>query len=127
MGRVLALLALAVAGTALAAGPVPLGPCGPIDRAYDPVEVRGADLHLGPTPTARLGVVAIADGRPHAIPFQVDEKRGRKLALPEGREPLVDDKPDVLDADDLVVFMACDAGARADAAEATLGPVTAWR
>jgi hypothetical protein len=114
---VVALLVAAAGGTR-ADQLRPLGPCGPVDRAYDVVEIAGSQLHrLGGTPIARLGMLAARGGRLVPIPFQVDERRGRKLALPGGAEPTEDDKPGVLDADDLVVFMACDAGDRRDAAE----------
>jgi hypothetical protein len=126
-----AVAALALLGAATtAAGPVPLGPCGPIARPHDVVEVPVPALHrLGGIPAARLGLVAFRGGRATPIPFQLDERRGRKLALPEGPEPTLDDKPGLLDADDLLVFMACDAGERAapEAVTAALGTVRAWR
>src|SRR5439155_535746 len=60
------------------------------------------------------------------------ERRGRKLALPGGPEPTADDKPGVLDADDLLVFMACDAGEQASPAAlaralAEAGADAVWR
>src|SRR5437764_15461735 len=101
MGRA-AVIALVVLGRVAAAGEVaPLGACGPLDRRFEAVEMPAAGLRLGGTPIARLGVAAFAHGVAQPIPFQVDERRGRKLALTEGREPLRDDKPDVVDADDL--------------------------
>jgi hypothetical protein len=112
--------------------PAPLGACGPIGRRYEAVEVAGAELHrLGGTPLARVGVIAFRDGRRRPIPFQVDEKRGRKLALDGGPEANADDKPGVLDAEDVLVFMACDAGeqrppAEVDAALAGTG-AGSWR
>src|SRR5437870_9778740 len=127
-------LLLTLGGLAVAAdAPVPLGPCGPITRTHDALEVPGAQLHhLGGTPLARLGLLAFRAGRPVPIPFQVDERRGRKLALPGGPEPTADDKPGVLDADDLLVFMACDAGEQASPAElaralAEAGADAVWR
>ncbi len=111
----------------------PLGPCGPVDRPYDAVELPASALHrLGGTPIPRLGVLAARGGRLGPIPFQVDERRGRKIALPGGREPSSDDKPGILDADDLLVFMACDAGEQLSAADlaAALGAAGAggsWR
>ena len=52
-------LVLALAAAAPAAEPVPLGPCGPIDRPYDSVELTGSQLHrLGNVPIARLGLLA---------------------------------------------------------------------
>jgi hypothetical protein len=132
--RVTALVAVvAVVGLALGAAaaepPTPIGPCGPVARPYDVVEVVASDLHrLGGTPLARLGLLAFRDGKPMPIPFQVDEKRGRKIALPGGEEPTVDDKPDVLDAEDLLVFAACDAGDPADASRVdAAAPGATWR
>ncbi len=108
----------ALAAPAVADQPAPLGPCGPIGRLYDAIEVSGAQLKgLGGTPLGHVGVLAVRNGRLAAIPFQVDEKRGRKIALDRGPEPAVDDKPGVLDAEDIVVFLPCDAGEQASAAE----------
>jgi hypothetical protein len=133
MRRVASLaLVLALDRPAPAMRPVPLGPCGPVDRLYEPIEVEARDLRrLGGTPLARLGLLAFRQGSPVPLPFQVDERRGRRLALAGGPEPTTDDRPDVLDADDLLVFMACDAGepAGADALATALAGtgVTAWR
>jgi len=127
--RVVASLALLLVTTPAFADVAGLGPCGPVDRRYDGIELPAVQLHrLGGTPLARLGVVAFRDGRATPIPFQVDERRGRKLALPSGPEPTTDDKPGVLDADDLLVFMACDAGDRATPEALRDGGATgAWR
>jgi hypothetical protein len=129
---VVAVLALAGAPRALAT-PVPLGPCGPIARPDDAVElpaIRLRHLHGAAIPT--LGVVAFRGGVAAPIPFQVDERTGKKLALPGGPEPHPDDSPDVLDDQDLLVFMACDVGEEATSDELTrlladAAPVTAWR
>src|SRR5262249_32002037 len=122
-------LVLVVAAPVGADDPVPLGTCGPVTRRYTPIELPAGRLRqLGGTPAERVGMVAFGrDAAPRPIPFQIDERRGRKLALPDGPEPTADDKPGVLDADDLVVFMACDAGvqrspAAVDAALAAYGP-----
>ena len=126
-------LVLALAAAAPAAEPIPLGPCGPIDRPYDSVELTGSQLHrLGNVPIARLGLLAFHGSHAAPIPFQVDERTGGKLALPDGPEPTRDDPSGVLDSDDLLVFMACDAGERGSAAalDETLGAtgsLTAWR
>jgi hypothetical protein len=123
-------LALAAAPAAASEDPVSLGPCGPITRQHGVVEVPVPTLQkLGGTPLSRLGLIAFRDGRPSPIPFQVDEKRGRKIALGNGSEPTDDDKPQALDADDVLLFMACDAGTQAPASEveAALGEVSAWR
>ncbi|HTD25365.1 MAG TPA: hypothetical protein VK649_00255, partial [Candidatus Elarobacter sp.] len=95
MRRAGALVALlARGGLAVAAdAPVALGPCGPIARVYDALEVPATQLHhLGGTPLARLGLLAFRKGEAAPIPFQLDERRGRKLALPGGPEPTADDK-----------------------------------
>ena len=103
-----------------------LGPCGPVDRPYDPVEVAASKLPgLKGTPIARLAVVAFRGGHGRPIPFQVDQRSGRKLALPEGSEPTRPAHLGVIGPDDLVVFMACDAGERAAPAEvAKLGALS---
>src|SRR3989442_787155 len=119
MGRVCALAFLvALSVQAAAEPPAALGPCGPVDRPYDPVEVPAARLRdLKGTAVGRLGLLAFRAGRARPIPFQVDQRSGRKLALPEGAEPTRVEHPGVLGPDDLVVFMACDAGERAGAAD----------
>ncbi len=132
-GAAALVLVLALASRAGAGDPVPLGPCGPVRRLHDQVELPISRLHrVGGTPIAHLGLLAAHHGTLQPIPFQVDERRGRKLALPEGPEPTDDDKPGVLDADDLLVFMACDAGEAQSADEvmhalAGAGAVAAWR
>src|SRR5262245_48496272 len=131
MARAALLLCLALSTAPAVAGLVPLGPCGPVDRRFDPLEVRGRELRLGGPPIARLGIIAFRDGVAVPIPFQIDERRGRKLALAGGPKPTDDDKPGVFDADDLAVFMACDAGTAASPAvlsKALEGTgATAWR
>ena len=130
--RVLLVLASWLVAGRSTAELVRLGTCGPVARAYDPVEVPVARLQrLGRTAIARVGMVSFRRGEAAPIPFQVDERRGRKLALLDGPEPTTDDKPDVLDADDLVVFMACDAGEQATpeavAGVAAAAGGTTWR
>lgn len=124
-------LVLAIAAPVTADEPVPLGGCGPVERRFSPVEVPAGRLgRLGGIPVDQVGVVAFGtDTVPRPIAFQIDERRGRKLALPDGPEPTADDKPGVLDAEDLIVFMACDAGARRAPAEvdAALPSATTWR
>lgn len=125
------LAVLAAAAAASAADPLP--PCAPVARPWSAVEVPGAALRkLGKTPLARLGVVAFRGGRAEPIPFQVDEKRGRKLAMPDGPEPTADDRPGALDRDDVLVFMACDAGERQPGRPfpeilPAAGAIAAWR
>src|SRR5213078_4488975 len=98
---------------------------------------RRADPHGGAARLMRragalVGLLAFRKGEAAPIPFQLDERRGRKLALPGGPEPTADDKPGVLDADDLLVFMACDAGEQASPAAlaralAEAGADAVWR
>jgi len=119
-------LALRAAAEPLAA----LGPCGPVDRPYDPVELPAAKLRaLKGTPVGHLGLIASRGGRVRPIPFQVDQRSGRKLALPEGSEPTRAERPGIIGADDLVVFMACDAGERLAPADVEKGAAapSLWR
>ncbi len=126
-----ALLGVPPAGRA--GEPEPLGACGPVARVHEAIEVPIERLggRLRGTPIARTGLVAFRDGSVVPIPFQVDERRGNRLALPDGPEPTADDLPDALDGDDLLVFMACDAGARGtpEALSASLAQagLTTWR
>jgi hypothetical protein len=130
---VCAVIAATLVTATLAAAADPLGPCGPIDRQYEAVELPAAQLQrVGKTSLERLGVVAFRAGRAAPIPFQIDERRGRKVALADGSEPLADDRPGALDADDVLVFMVCDAGERKgdrplEASLPDTGAVTAWR
>jgi len=111
---------LLLAATGAEAAPARLGPCGPIDRRFESVEVRALDLRrLGGTPLAQLGLVAYQNGVAHPIPFQIDERGAGGLAVDGGSDaPTGDDAPGVLDADDQLVFMPCDAGERAPDARA---------
>jgi hypothetical protein len=127
----LALLLLAAVGIARAGEePSPLGPCGPIDRPYDALEVPGAELRrLRRPPIVTTGLLAMRGGRAVAIPFQVDEREGRHIEFTAGPEPTEDDSPGILDGGDEVVFMACDAGERAtpEAVAAAAPGARAWR
>jgi hypothetical protein len=93
----------------------PIGPCGPITRRHEAIELSAIRLRrLGGTPIDHLGLVAYRGGVARPMPFQVDERvPGSGLAMAGGKEPTTDDRPGVLDPDDLLVFMACDAGERA--------------
>jgi hypothetical protein len=87
-------------------GPTLNGPVVPpsIERGLEPVVVAGADLpDLAGAPTDSLFVYAYRDGGLQQIPFQVDEVVSGAYAPTEGSP---------LDADDEVVFMASDLGAR---------------
>ncbi len=110
--------------------PPPLGTCGPIGRRHEHVELKGVELKkLGQPAIDRVGVLALRDGALAPIPFQVDEREGRVIAMAEGREPSVDTHPGVLDPDDLLVFLPCDAGTRAtpDALTARVPGLETWR
>src|SRR5262249_2949053 len=98
--------------------PPALPACGPIPRRPEHGEGTGAELaKLGRTPLARLGVVALREGRIVPVPFQIDEREGRQIAMPGGPSPTKDTKPGVLDADDLLVALPCDAGTMATPAQ----------
>jgi hypothetical protein len=121
---------LAAARAAAIETPPPLGACGPIHRRHDHVEVETHELKkLARTPIEHVGVLAARDGALVPIPFQVDERAGRHVAMPNGAEPLADDTPGVLDPDDLVVFLPCDAGTRATpaAVAAAVPDLETWR
>jgi hypothetical protein len=126
-------LFLALPRVAAADEPSPLDTCGPVERKNDAVELPIVQLRrLGGTKLDKVGVIAFRAGRAEPIPFQIEERRGRKTAMPGGPEPTEDDRPGELDPDDLLVFMACDAGERQDAthveqALAEHAPITAWR
>ena len=130
-GQLTALAAVLLAAAAGAAGePAPLGACGPIARRHEHVEVKTLVLkRLARTPIAHVGVVALRDGAVGPIPFQVDEREGRTIALADGAVPSADSRPGVLDPDDLVVFLPCDAGARTTPAAlaAAVPGLETWR
>jgi hypothetical protein len=73
--------------------------------------------------------MAMRDGSLVPIPFQIDERQGRQIAMAGGKEPTVDAKPGVLDPDDVLVLMPCDVGARATAEQlpAAVPGLSAWR
>ena len=130
-GAALLVVASFAAGAAPAIEtPPPLGACGPIARRHDHVELTTVELkNLGHTPVDHVGVLAVRDGALVPIPFQVDERQGRLIAMPNGPEPSFDTKPGVLDPDDLLVFLPCDAGARASAERvaAAVPGLETWR
>jgi len=129
VASVLVVLA-AAGGRGAAATPAPLGSCGPIARRHEAIEVRWTTLkRLGPVPLGHVGLVTMREGRIVPIPLQIDERQGRKIALAEGDEPSTDGTPGVLDPDDLLVFLPCDAGARttAEALAAAVPGLVTWR
>jgi hypothetical protein len=110
--------------------PPPLGRCGPVARRHEHVELRTFELkRLARTPVGQVGVVAMRDGAVQPIPFQVDERQGRAIAMLDGDEPSADARPGVLDPDDVIVFLPCDAGARVapEALAARVAGLTTWR
>ena len=127
------LFAVAVLSAATAhAQLVTPGPCGPVDRRHDHVEVIGTTLRgLGKTPMARFGAVAFRDGDFTAIPFEIDERRGRKVMVTGPEIEETDHRPGQFDYDDAVIFMPCDAGERpaASVRDAYLERIhaTTWR
>jgi hypothetical protein len=111
---VLAGAASLVAAIEPPAPPSPLGPCGPTGRRHEHVELRTTDLKkLARTPIPQVGTLAVRNGKLVPIPFQIDERQGRLIAMADGAEPSADAKPGVLDQDDVLVFLPCDAGAHA--------------
>jgi hypothetical protein len=125
----LCVLAGATAATALET-PAALGPCGPVGRRHEHVELRTLDLRkLARTPVEHVGVLARRDGALVAVPFQIDERQGRLIAMPGGAQPSGDAKPGVLDPDDLLVVLPCDAGTRStpEALAARVPGLRTWR
>jgi hypothetical protein len=110
--------------------PPALGPCGPIGRRHEHVELKAIELKkLVRTPIERIGVVAVRDGGLVPIPFQIDERQGRQIAMLEGDQPSADEKPGVFDVDDILVFLPCDVGTRAtpDALATRVTGLETWR
>ena len=97
--------------------PVPVVTAGAktLARTEDPVIVKGESLPgmIG-RPVSGLRAFAMRGERLEAIPFQADEfdKKGR-IILPQGRKPNRDEDKGMLDANDELVVMAMDLGARA--------------
>ena len=110
--------------------PPPLGPCGPVGRRHEHVELKAIELKkMVRTPIARIGVLAVRDGVLVPIPFQIDERQGRQIAMRDGEQPSADERPGVFDVDDILVFLPCDAGARATpgAIAARVAGLETWR
>ncbi len=100
-----------------------MGHAGAIDkdegRYYEPVEVPGEMLTplLGQN-LDRISVYAYQNGSPHPILFQIDEMTPQGMfILTRGPEANLDQANHVLDKQDLLVFMARDAGQKAPAAD----------
>jgi hypothetical protein len=110
--------------------PPPLGTCEPIGRRHEHVELRTSELRkLAHTPLDQVGVLAMRAGTLDPIPFQIDERQGRMIAMPDGDEPSVDARPGVLDPDDVLVFLPCDAGQRVtpETLAARVPGLSTWR
>lgn len=87
----------------------------PPERFGDVVRLEGNELvSFHGTPSDRLALFA-CEASCAPIPWQLDERDAAgRLVLDQGPEPTADDPPGVLDANDVVLFMASDAGVRAD-------------
>ncbi len=98
-----------LAAARLAAAPMPNAAF----RFSDVISISGSDVTaLNGTPITRLTVFACAESC-HPIPFQVDERDALgRWALDQGPEPNPDDSPGVFDDNDVLFFMAADAGER---------------
>jgi hypothetical protein len=100
-------------------------------RFADVVTVTGNELALfGGYPVARLALLACRHGAGARlcapIPFQVDEVDPQgKWVLDQGPQPNIDESPEVLDANDRVLFMATDAGERVERADLSAGGAAA--
>jgi hypothetical protein len=91
------------------------------DRASEIVTVEGrrTPAALG-TRVDHLALYAAHSGVLQPIPFQVDERDAEgEIVLPNGPEARVDESPGVLDENDLIVFVAGDAGERFPGAPGT--------
>lgn len=135
-GRPRRLTAALVVAASLAGGahaietPPALGRCGPVTRRHEHVELRTFDLKkLARTPVDQVGVLVRRGGALQPIPFQIDERQGRAIAMIDGSEPSADARPGVLDPDDVLVFLPCDAGDRAspEALAARVPGLVTWR
>jgi hypothetical protein len=84
-------------------------------RFAEVVALRGSELSaFDGQAIDRLGMLACTPAECHPIPFQVDERDAAgRWVLDQGPLPMTDEPPGVLDANDLLLFMAADAGDRA--------------
>jgi len=85
-------------------------------RCGDVITIAGSELApFHGTAIDRLALFACADNTCRPIPFQIDERDAvGRWVLDRGPEPNLDDPPGVLDANDALLFMAADAGKRAN-------------
>jgi len=81
-------------------------------RMGDVVSIAGSDLApFDGDRIERLALLRCTQGACRPIPFQIDERDARgQWALDHGPEPTADDPPGVLDGNDVLLFMAADAG-----------------
>jgi hypothetical protein len=97
-----------------------------LDRVMDNVVITGKDLKaVEGAAVSDLRLMAFKQGKPAAIPFQVDEKTpdgNYVMTHPDGSRDHDDGK---LDDNDELVFLAKDAGDRGDLSASGLGP-KAW-
>jgi hypothetical protein len=96
-------------------------------RFADVVTVTGADLApFAGLAVERLAVMSCRARLCRPIPFQVDERDAHgRWVLDQGPEPNRDDPPNVLDDNDVLLFMATDAGERAARADLPAGTAVA--
>jgi hypothetical protein len=115
--RVLAALGRVWAAYALVAGHPACGDTAV--RFGDVITIEGAALpRFDGVRLDHLTVMACTQGACQTVPFQIDERdpQGRWV-LDQGPEPNADDPPGVLDGNDVLLFMAADAGDRARRAD----------
>src|SRR5690348_10034607 len=84
-------------------------------RTWQPLVIKGSTAaKLCGLPIDKLELLAIHADKLEPIPFQVDQVNpGGAYALPMGPEPAASTHPNVLAADDEIVMMVSDLGARA--------------
>ncbi|MGH7863882.1 MAG: hypothetical protein ACREQB_02755 [Candidatus Binataceae bacterium] len=100
-----ATIALAHAPPAALAGP----------RSWQPLVATGSQVKklLGAR-IEHIEVLSTESGALRPIPFQIDERLGDgRFALPDGRQPVADDSPGIIDGDDELAMMISDLGERA--------------
>jgi len=84
-------------------------------RFADVVKLPGSEIAMfDGVAIEHLGLLACTTAECHPIPFQVDERDAAgRWVLDQGPMPTADLPPGVLDANDLLLFMAADAGVSA--------------
>src|ERR1700733_385635 len=84
-------------------------------RTWQPLIIKGSQApKLCKRPLDRFEVFAMREGKPTAIPFQIDQiNSDGSYVLPEGPASVASSHPDVLDAKDEIVMMIADLGERA--------------